>query len=551
MQIALGILGGEYGQDEIKGGKNFPLNLPTVRLGILPTIASDLEITKIYIAYLDKNRQLLESILKYIEEYKKNRTNGEKTISIEPIVLECEKQESDPHDPDKTFQVLSKLMKEVQEKSKPDLVYLHLGTGSHIQQLTFYRFADRQILSCPTRLIQTYLDHDEKIGYKIPRLRLYRHSPAKKINKELENACEELRNSLGGGNDKWEMQIKHLAEVALMTDDPILLLGETGTGKSFLAYQIHQLWIKRKHQESKKTKFHKVNCGGLTKELAQSEIFGHEEGAFTGATRKRRGMMELADKGTLFLDEIGDLDPIVQRYLLTAIEEKKFYPIGSEEPIESNFRLICASNRNLKEDIHAGHFRKDLYSRIRHWVFELPPLRERAEALPELTRRFLDTWFEKNQKQHNLVTYRQGLDLSSVGWTTFLQFAQEAKWSGNIRDLQNAINHMATLTTIRQEPEITEEAVKETIEYLQQVWEENRIFQKEEIYSFLQNICKEQYPENSFMDGVELLLQDMALDRYNNHKGKAGKELYLKPNESLSNPADKLSQRYKILMKKR
>jgi len=554
LKIAFGILSGAYHQDEVKEGKDFPLNLPAVRLGMLPRVTSDL-IDKAYIAYLEKDSELKEFIAQQIEIIVKKQ---KKTMpNIKYIVLEYKKPESEAHQPDATFELFLELLEKVAKQESADLIYLHLGAGTQIQQLTLYRIVDRQLLSTPSKLIRTYC-YDATIHYEIAKLGLYRHSQSKQSNEALEKAYHSFRDTLGGGNDEWESQLHRMAEVAVMTNDPILLLGETGTGKTFLAWQIHKAWLGKRKEEGKypkdskeEDKYHKVNCGGLTRELAQSEIFGHEIGAFTGASQSRVGKMKLADQGTLFLDEVADLDRFVQGYLLNAIEEGSFHPLGATKPVQAKFRLICATNRNIQEDVQKGEFRKDLYARIRAWIFELPPLRERQAAIPELIRNFLNVWFQKNKKDGFLRAYPYGVDFMDHALLKFQAFAKQAKWPGNIRDLRDSITRMATRAfLIHQEHQITEEIVQEEISNLEKLWQEHSFLSKKEIYNSLQ-IIHSHAPNNSFIEAVELMLQDVVLEQYKGNKSQAGKALYYTPRQEIVNYTDKFNQRRRYLENKK
>lgn len=209
---------------------------------------------------------------------------------------------------------------------------------------------------------------------------------------------------------------------------PILLLGENGTGKEMFADFIHYNSIRKYNN------IIKVNCAAIPRELAENEFFGHEKGAFTGANDTRPGKLELADKGTLFLDEIGDLDLNLQTKLLRAIEYKYFERIGGQRTIYSDFKLICATNKNLAQEVEKGRFREDLYYRINTITLNIPPLRERKEDIKPLVDHFI-----KKYGQEYMVVAK---DISPEALVVLKNY----DWSGNIRELKNAVQTMVTLT---------------------------------------------------------------------------------------------------------
>ena len=205
------------------------------------------------------------------------------------------------------------------------------------------------------------------------------------------------------------------------TNLPVLLLGENGTGKELLADLIHY------NSMRKYSSLIKVNCGAIPKELAENEFFGHEKGAFTGAVEMSAGKLEMADKGTLLLDEIGEIDGHIQSKLLRALEYKTFERLGGKKSITSDFRLICATNRNISADIASGLFREDLYYRLNAVVINLPPLRERREDIPILVE-----YFMRQYASRYMFVARK---ISDEAMDMLTQY----DWPGNIRELKNVI----------------------------------------------------------------------------------------------------------------
>ena len=212
------------------------------------------------------------------------------------------------------------------------------------------------------------------------------------------------------------------------TDTPVLLLGETGTGKELLARAIHEF------SDRSAAIMVKVNCAALPAELIESELFGHEKGAFTGATQQRKGRFELADGGSLFLDELGELSLSAQAKLLRVLQEQEFERVGGSETIRVDVRVIAATNRNLVEEVSLGRFRSDLYYRLNVFPIEVPALRQRVADIPLLARFFLDKYAKKFGKRFD--------DIDPAG----LDYLRQYPWPGNVRELQNVIERAVILS---------------------------------------------------------------------------------------------------------
>jgi DNA-binding NtrC family response regulator len=226
-----------------------------------------------------------------------------------------------------------------------------------------------------------------------------------------------------GKSDKIK-EVFDLVEKVAKTDANVLLLGESGTGKELVARAIHRK-SKRKNEP-----LITVNCAALTETLLESELFGHEKGAFTGAHARKLGRFELADSGTIFLDEIGEISPSIQAKLLRVLEEKRFNRVGGVETIQVDTRLIAATNRNLEENVKAGKFREDLYFRLNVFPIWIPPLRERPEDIPLLVDYFLKKY-----------RYR-GAKLSS----DLMNQLADYRWPGNVRELKNILERAMILS---------------------------------------------------------------------------------------------------------
>lgn len=218
-----------------------------------------------------------------------------------------------------------------------------------------------------------------------------------------------------------------LAKKITNTNSNVLLLGETGTGKEVFANAIHT------NSTRAGQPFIAINCSAFPKDLLESELFGHKAGAYTGAIKDKKGLIELADKGTLFLDEVGELNIELQAKLLRVIEHGEFIKVGDEKTTKVNVRLIAATNRNLQEEIAKGNFREDLFYRLNVFAITLPPLRERIEDLEVLASHFLS--------EYAVAEKRQLLHLSKSA----LQLLQQHSWKGNIRELKNVLERVVIL----------------------------------------------------------------------------------------------------------
>lgn len=238
------------------------------------------------------------------------------------------------------------------------------------------------------------------------------------LKKELEDS-----NALKGmiGTSPAMQRVQQLIKKVADTRANVLITGESGVGKELVANAIHNL-------SSRKDKsFIKVHCAALSETLLESELFGHEKGAFTGAEKMQKGRFELAHGGTIFLDEIGEINQNVQIKILRVLQEKKFERVGGEQTIEVDVRIVAATNRNLEEEVKAGRFREDLYYRLNVIHIQVPPLRERKEDIPLLVSSFLQEFNSENGKDIKAVDKRAKSALFNYNWP------------GNIRELRNCM----------------------------------------------------------------------------------------------------------------
>ena len=281
-------------------------------------------------------------------------------------------------------------------------------------------------------LIKPFRERDVLVTLEIA---LYLHEQRSKIQafktqaRSRTLAAADSSASFGSivGESQALQHVLHDVRIVAPTDASVLILGETGTGKEIIAGMIHQL------SQRKEGPFIKVNCGAMPATLIESILFGHEQGAFTGATQRKRGKFEQADKGTIFLDEIGEMGLDMQVKLLRVLQEKEIELLGGEDMIKLDCRVIAATNRDLGAEVAAGRFRMDLYYRLNVFPVTLPPLRERLEDIPALAVHFAERCSQRLGKP--LATLSPGV----------IAELQRYAWPGNIRQLEHVIERAVLL----------------------------------------------------------------------------------------------------------
>ncbi len=316
--------------------------------------------------------------------------------------------------------------------------WTHITTGTHVAQICLFLLVESRRI--PGVLAQTSPPRRQQMGdagsYALIDLDLSRYDViAQRFGAEQRDAVDFLKSGIATRNARFNALIDEVERVAVRSRAPILFTGPTGAGKSHLARRMYEL-KKARHQVE--GEFVEVNCATLHGDGAASTLFGHKKGAFTGAAADRAGLLRTAHKGVLFLDEIGELGLDEQAMLLKAVEEKRFYPMGSDREVASDFELIAGTNRDLRTEVAAGRFREDLYARINLWSYQLPGLAQRPEDIePNLDHLLARTGSELGR------TVR----LSAEARTAYLRYAQspDALWSGNFRDLSASATRLATL----------------------------------------------------------------------------------------------------------
>jgi len=247
-------------------------------------------------------------------------------------------------------------------------------------------------------------------------------------NRDLKTRLEEKSFAHGIiGQSPAMLSLLDTIHMVAPTDANVLVAGESGTGKELVSSAIHYN-SPRKHQS-----FVRINCAAITETLLESELFGHEKGSFTGADKRRKGKFLLADKGSILLDEIGEMSLSMQAKLLRVIQEKEITPVGSDQNIKTDVRIIAATNKDLKALSEKGHFRQDLYYRLNVVSIEIPPLRKRSEDIPTLALHFLHGFSKKNKRDIK--------GFSPDAMDAMIRYS----WEGNVRELMNSVERGVVL----------------------------------------------------------------------------------------------------------
>ena len=403
---------------------------------------------------------------------------------------------------------------------------IHITTGTHVAQICWFLLAEAHYL--PARLVQTSpprkRDGEEAGGsHTLIDLDLSRYDRiASRFAVEHERTVSFLKSGIATRNPRFNRMIEQIEQVAVRSKAPILLCGPTGAGKSFLARRIFEL---KKSRQRLAGRFVELNCATLRGDGAMSALFGHARGAFTGAQHERAGLLKSADGGLLFLDEIGELGLDEQAMLLKAIEEKRFFPLGSDREVASDFQLIAGTVRDLRQWVAEGRFREDLYARINLWTFTLPGLAERREDIEPNLEFELERFARENG---------QRVRFTSEARQAWLAFATsgEARWPGNFRELSASVTRMATLAEVGR---IGLAGVEEELARLRHDWQEARR------HGPLDDLLGAQAEQLDLFDRLQLE-QVVAVARQCTSLSEAGRRLFgvSRQQKASSNDADRL-----------
>ncbi len=422
---------------------------PTVGLCQQP----DLPVDRLELLHQPQDRGMAEQITEDIR-----LLSPHTTVRPYPVTI------ADPWDFEEVYAAFLDFATHYKFDTEHEEYLVHITTGTHVAQICWFLLTEARYL--PASLIQTgpaSRDAPEEavpVGrYSIIDLDLSRYATlTSRFQREQQESVSFLKAGIDTRNATFNALIDQIERVALRSTAPVLLTGPTGAGKSFLANRIYQLKQSR-HQLA--GRLVAVNCATLRGDNAMSTLFGHVKGAFTGAATARAGLLREADGGVLFLDEIAELGLDEQAMLLKAIEEKTFFPFGSDKEVRSDFQLIAGTHRDMRQWVAEGRFREDLYARINMWSFALPGLAQRREDIAPNVEYELQRFATEAQSQ---------VRFDKEARERYLRFADspQALWRGNFRELGSSVARMATLA---EQGRITLALVEEEILRLQESWQ--------------------------------------------------------------------------------
>jgi len=419
-----------------------------------PTVSicqhDDLLVSRVELLHSESDVKLVEQISQDIVQ-----------VSPETSVCPHQLPIKDAWEFDETFTKLHEFACGYCFDTEDEQYLLHITTGTHVQQICLFLLAESRHF--PAQLLQTSPTRQRNIAgtYRIIDLDLSRYDAiAKRFADEHRRGQHFLKAGIATRNPAFNQMMERLERVVLSSKAPILLSGPTGAGKTQLARRIYEL---RKQRQIVAGEFVEVNCATLRGDQAMSTLFGHTEGAFTGASSSRAGLLRRANQGVLFLDEIGELGLDEQAMLLRAVEENRFLPVGSDTEATSDFQLLAGSNRDLLQQVKRSLFREELLARLDLWEFALPGLADRREDIEPN----LDYELERFTAETG-----QRVTLNKEARKRFLDFAMlpSSRWAGSFRDLAAAVTRMAT---IADGGRITSREVTEEQERLTRNWRGN------------------------------------------------------------------------------
>ncbi|MBX3275126.1 MAG: RNA repair transcriptional activator RtcR [Sandaracinaceae bacterium] len=417
--VVFGLVGSTL--DAGRAGKRWKRWRPTIALAMQP----ELPIHRLELIHQAHSAKLAEGLAEDL---------GEVSPSTEVRLHEV--PFGDAWDLEEVYAALHELARSYPFDTRREDYLVHITTGTHVAQICLFLLTEARYF--PARLLQTSpppRGREEPRGtYRIFDLDLSRYDAlARRFREELLEGQDLLKHGIATRSPTFNALIERIERVALASRDPILFMGPTGAGKSRLAERVYDLKRRRGLLDGA---FVAVNCATLRGDMAMGALFGHVKGAFTGAASAREGLLRAADRGVLFLDEIGELGRDEQAMLLRAIELKRFFPVGSDREVESDFALFAGTNRDLYAAVREGTFREDLLARIDLWTFELPGLAKRPEDLePNLD----------HELERASARLGRRVSMNHEARRRFLELGHAAPWPGNFRDLEAAVTRMATL----------------------------------------------------------------------------------------------------------
>ncbi len=420
-KVVIGFLGSQL--DAGGGAGRWEKWRPTVSLGQ----HEDVVIDRIELMYSPRHQNLAEQIVQDIGN-----------VSPDTQVNLIRMDVADPWDFGEMYGALYDWAQAYPFDPAQEEYWAHITTGTHVAQICMFLMVESRFI--PGVLLQTSPPRRQKQGdpgsYTLIDLDLSRYDGlAQRFNRAHDEALDFLKSGVATRNQRFNALIEEIERVAVRSQAPILLTGPTGAGKSHLARRMFEL---KRSRHQVRGEFVEVNCATLRGDSAASTLFGHKKGAFTGAAADRAGLLRTAHEGVLFLDEIGELGLDEQAMLLKAVEEKRFFPMGSDREVSSDFQLIAGTNRDLRRDVAQGRFREDLFARINLWAYTLPGLAQRSEDIEPNVEALLARFSAESGR-----AVRFNVEAKAA----YLRFARspEALWRGNFRDLLSSITRLSTL----------------------------------------------------------------------------------------------------------
>jgi transcriptional regulatory protein RtcR len=511
-KVVIGFVGTQL--DDGRGSQRWEKWRPTVAL----TQHEDLVVDRIELLHTGRHQKLLDQLIVDIQ-----------AVSPETKVSPVELPIADPWDFEDVYGALFDFAHRYRFDMEHEEYWIHITTGSHVAQICMFLLAEARYF--PGVLLQTSPPKRQIGGnfgsYALIDLDLSKYDRiAQRFAHDEADAVNFLKSGIATRNARFNTLIGEIEQVAVRSKAPMLLMGPTGAGKSFLAKRIFEL-KKARHQLG--GAFVEVNCATLRGDGAASALFGHLRGAFTGAANNRAGLLRTANKGLLFLDEIGELGLDEQAMLLKAIEEKKFFPVGGDSEVESDFQLIAGTNRDLGKEVQGGRFREDLYARINLWIYELPSLAQRSEDIEPNLDYLLDQFSAElgRRVRFNKEARQKYMAFASSG---------DARWSGNFRDLTASVMRMATLADGGR---ISDQMVDTEVRRLRALWtDKSEDMQSTELQQLLPPEAVEQI---DLFDRLQLE-SVIAICRQSKNLSDAGRRLFAvsRSGRGSTNDADRL-----------
>ncbi len=420
-KVVIGFLGTQL--DSGRGAGRWEKWRPTVSL----VQHEDVVIERLELLYTPAHKDLAQLV-----QADMAIASPETTVNLVPMPI------ADPWDFGEVYAQLFDWVQTYRFDTEREEYWTHITTGTHVAQICLFLLVESRRI--PGVLAQTSPPKRQQAGnpgsIALIDLDLSRYDViAQRFGAEQRDAVQFLKSGIATRNARFNALIDEVERVAVRSRAPILFTGPTGAGKSHLARRMFEL-KKARHQVQ--GAFVEVNCATLRGDGAASTLFGHKKGAFTGAAADRPGLLRAAHEGVLFLDEIGELGLDEQAMLLKAVEEKRFYPLGSDREVESDFQLVAGTNRDLRAEVAAGRFREDLFARINLWSYVLPGLAQRPEDIEPNVDYLLTRAAEE---------LGGAVRFTREGKAAYLRFSTgpEALWSGNFRDLAASVTRLATL----------------------------------------------------------------------------------------------------------